>query len=66
MIAEKDKEETKYMLPSKMSKELRDDPEVSLKLSQLDQAAKFYMAFDMVTMQSTLSHELDNQIGKVR
>jgi hypothetical protein len=36
-----------FYVPSKMHKEIRNDPEVSAKLEELEQAAKKYMGFDM-------------------
>lgn len=35
------------ILPSKMHKDIRNDPEVAAKLDELDKAARVYMAFDM-------------------
>ncbi len=49
-----------------MSKEVRNDPEVAQKLNQLDQAAKFYMAFDMQRMQADLNSDMNSQIARIR
>ena len=53
------------MLPSKMSKELRSDPDISAKLEELEKAAKSYIAFDMTRFQTDMSKELESQISKL-
>lgn len=58
-------EETKYLMPSRMPKELRSDPEVSQKLSELEASARFYMAFDMTRLQLDMNKELEGQIQRM-
>ena len=52
-------------MASKVIKELRDDSEVLQKLTELDQASRQYMAFDMQKMQNDMNKELESQIGKM-
>lgn len=40
-------EESRYVMPSKMPKELRNDADIEAKLEELEKASKIYMAFDM-------------------
>ena len=52
-------------MPSRMPKEVRNDPEVASKLEELEKAAKTYMAFDMQRLQNDMNKELDNEISKL-
>jgi len=54
-----------FIMPSRMPKEVRNDPEVASKLEELEKAAKTYMAFDMQRLQNDMNKELDNEISKL-
>jgi hypothetical protein len=45
-----------------MHKDLRNDPEISAKLLEMEKAARVYMAFDMQKLQSDMNKDLENQI----
>jgi hypothetical protein len=54
-----------FLMPSRMPKEVRNDPEVAAKLEELDKAAKVYMAFDMQKLQNDMSRELEGDIQRI-
>jgi len=58
-------DESKYVLPSKMHKDIRNDPDVSSKIEELEKAAKIYMQFDMQKLQSDVNKELENDISRL-
>lgn len=54
-----------FVMPSRMPKEVRNDPEVAAKLQELEQAAKAYMSFDMQKLQSDMNRELEKDIHRL-
>jgi hypothetical protein len=58
-------DESKFVLPSKMHKDIRNDPDVSAKIEELEKSAKLYMQFDMQRLQNDMNKELENDIQRL-
>ncbi|CDW71950.1 gas2 domain containing protein [Stylonychia lemnae] len=59
-------DESKYVLPSKMHKDIRNDPDVAAKIQELEKSAKLYMQFDMQKLQNDMNKELEGDIQRLK
>ena len=50
---------------SRISKDIRHEPEIEAKLEELDTATKAYLAFDMDRFQSSMNKELESHITRL-